>query len=331
MPSDAMQWIDGHLDLACLAVRGRDLRIACADVNGCVTLPALREGGVALAFATIFAEPGAKNGEPWGYSSSADINAAHDAGVRQLEAYDRLEAQGEVAIVRSRGDLNRHDVPLKLLLLMEGADPIRSPDEAAWWHERGVRMVGMTWAAGTRYAGGNAAPGGLTACGRDLVAAFDELGIVHDASHLADEALDDLLALARGRIVATHSNARSLLEPPRERHLRDDQIAALAGRGGIVGLNLYSRFLAAEGRATIAHALAHVQHVASVMGHRRGVALGSDMDGGFGPDELPLGLDHPAKLPALADALAEAGWTADEVAGFAHGNWLRLLRETLPA
>jgi membrane dipeptidase len=67
------------------------------------------------------------------------------------------------------------------------------------------------------------------------------------------------------------------------------------------------------------------------MGHRRGVALGSDMDGGFGPDSLPKHLDHPTKLDVLADALTAAGWPDDDVHGFAHGNWQAFLERTLPS
>jgi len=66
------------------------------------------------------------------------------------------------------------------------------------------------------------------------------------------------------------------------------------------------------------------------MGHRRGVALGSDMDGGFEPGELPEGLEHPTRLGALAEGLAASGWSAEEVAGFRYGNWRRLLEEVLP-
>ena len=161
------------------------------------------------------------------------------------------------------------------------------------------------------------------------MAALDDAGIVHDVSHLSDEAFDGLLAGARGRIVATHSNCRALLTPA-ERHLRDDQIRAIDERGGIVGLNLFTRFLAEGRRATVADCVAHVEHVCSVMGHRRGVGLGSDMDGGFGPESLPEGLDHPARLGALAGALRDAGWTEDEVEGFRAGNWRRFLADALP-
>ena len=61
-----------------------------------------------------------------------------------------------------------------------------------------------------------------------------------------------------------------------------------------------------------------------------GVALGSDMDGGFGAEQLPQELDHPEKLDRLAEALRKSGWSDEEVRGFASENWLRLLRSALP-
>ncbi|MHC5008409.1 MAG: membrane dipeptidase, partial [Planctomycetota bacterium] len=189
-----MRWIDGHLDLAYLALCGRDLSVACPDpAAGCVSLPALREAGVGLVLATIFTEPGVTDpSELYGYGSSDDLDDAERAGRRQLDVYERLEAQGEIGIVRSRGDLGEPSIVPKpqAVLLMEGADPIRSPDDAKRWSDRGVRVVGLSWAAGTRYAGGNGNPGPLTPAGIELVSALDDLGIVHDVSHLSDEGIE---------------------------------------------------------------------------------------------------------------------------------------------
>jgi membrane dipeptidase len=304
-----MVWVDGHLDLAYLAVRGRDLTRPAGPQGGCVSLPDLRAARVDLLLATIFTEGGA---------------AARRAGLRQLAIYDDLAARGEVVVVGDRGSSPDDARRPAIVLLMEGADPIDGPDDVAFWHGRGVRVVGLTWARGTRYAGGDRTGGPLTPAGLDLVAAFDAAGIVHDASHLSDASFDALMNHARGPVVATHSNCRALVGP-HERHLRDDQIAAIGARGGIVGLNLFTRFLAVDRRATIRDCVANVEHVAGIMGHRRGVGLGSDMDGGFGPEHLPEGLDHPTRLAALADALRDAGWSADEVDDFRAGNWQRLL------
>jgi membrane dipeptidase len=325
-----MRWIDGHLDLAYLAVNGRDVRREADDPQtGCVSLQALRASGIEIVLGTIFTEPAMPcEAHPHAYPHREALDAAEQAGQQQLRVYEQLEAEGALSIMRRAADLDG-DLPLpKVAILMEGADPIRTPDDLQVWFERGVRIVGLTWAAGTRYAGGNANGGPLTRLGVELIAALDAQGVIHDASHLSDEAFDGLLDHARGPIIASHSNCRVLLEP-KQRHLRDDQIKAIGERGGVVGLNLYSGFLAKDRRATVADCVAHVEHIAKVMGHRRGVALGSDMDGGFGPHRLPEGLDHPAKLTRLVEGLRAAGWSEIEIADFAYGNWRRFISAVL--
>ncbi len=326
-----MQWIDGHLDLAYLVAEGRDLRVACPDARtACVSLPELRDARFDLVFATIFTEPGGMDDHgAASYGGIDDLDGAECAGQRQLDIYRQLEAEGELSIVHTVADLAASRSPPKIVLLMEGADPIRSPDDVASWFVHGLRLVGLTWAAGTRYAGGNHRLGPLTSLGVELITALDEHGIVHDASHLSDEAFDGLIEHARGPVVATHSNCRSLVNDY-QRHLRDDQITEIARRDGMIGLNLLSKFLVGRGRASIGDCVAHVERVSEIMGHRRGVGLGSDMDGGFGPDALPEGLDHPTRLDALAEALGAAGWTDEDVEGFCHANWRRFLERTLP-
>jgi membrane dipeptidase len=310
-----MPWFDGHLDLAWLARSGRDLRRP-APPGGCASLPDLRRARVEGVLGTIYVEPG-------GGDDAAEAEA-------QLEVYRGLEAAGEIVLARVGGDLaGRGDGRIRVVLLMEGAEPIRSPAGAAAWFAAGLRAVGLAWATGSRYAGGNRRPGPLTAPGTELVRALDRLGAVHDASHLCDEALDGLFAEARGPIVASHSNCRALAGDD-ERHLRDEHIVEIGRRGGIVGLNLYSRFLVPARRATIDDCVAHVERVAGLMNHRRGVALGSDMDGGFGTGDLPEGLDHPCLLDRLADALRRAHWPEPDVEGFMHGNWRRFLEGALP-
>ncbi len=154
---------------------------------GCITLPALREAGVDLAFATIFTEPSSnRTPGPCAYRSSGDLDAAEAAGLRQVEFYHQLEQEGEITIVRTRSDLDRPAPLPRIVLLMEGADPIRSPDHVARWFDHGVRIVGLTWAAGTRYAAGNQQDGPISPLGLELVRALDAQGLVHDASHLAD-------------------------------------------------------------------------------------------------------------------------------------------------
>jgi membrane dipeptidase len=329
-------WADGHLDLAYLAVNGRDMRASVPDdAPHALTLASMRQGGVRVALGTIFTELG---GDPAkdraAYRDSLDQEGAHRAGLLQLEWYEAMERAGEVAIVRTRGDLARAaagDGPPGLVILMECADPIRSPDEVAWWHARGLRVVGMSWGHGSRYAGGNARTGGLTDVGRRFVEALDACGVLHDASHLSRAAFDDLLAATDARVIASHSNAQALL-PESERHITDAQIGAIRDRGGWIGLNLYGRFLAADRRATIHDCVAHTMHVARIAGADR-VGLGSDLDGGFGRESLPLEVQSTGDYAKLLEALDAAGFAAlgGTREGFAHANLLRVLEDALPA
>lgn len=329
-------WADGHLDLAYLAVNGRDMRAAVRDdADHSLTLAAMREGDVRVALGTIFTELG---GDPAkdraAYVDSDDVEGAHRAGLLQLEWYESMERAGEIAIIRTRRDLARAaagDGPPGIVILMECADPIRSPEEVAWWHARGLRVVGLSWGHGSRYAGGNARAGGLTDVGRRFVEALDACGILHDASHLSRAAFDDLLAATDARVIASHSNAQALLAES-ERHITDAQIAAIRERDGWIGLNLYGRFLAADRRATILDGAAHAMHVARIAGADR-VGLGSDLDGGFGREAYPVEVRSMNDYPKLLAALDRAGFASlgGTRAGFAHANLLRVLEHALPA
>ena len=274
---------------------------------------------------TAFGEPD----DPCGYRDHDDREGAHAAGVRQLELYESWERAGLVQIARTIDDLDSalagEGLPA-IVLLMECADPIRTPAEVSWWVERGIRMIGLSWAYGSRYSGGNMRAGGLTSEGREAVAAMDEAGVAHDVSHLDDESLDDLFELALGPMASSHSNARALLPDGKfaKRHLRKDHAYELAKRGGIAGVNLFGGFLAEDRRARIEDVLAHAESLAETFGRER-VGLGSDMDGGFGPDQLPEGLESPDRYHSLIDALASAGWNSTECAAFRSTAWRNFL------
>lgn len=327
--------VDAHLDLAYLAVRGVDLTRPSPDPDAIgVTLPALRAGGVRLIFGTIFTEQverePARALEPWEYAGPDDRSGAAEAGLRQLNLYHLLERTGTIRVVRSKHDLDPIDDggPLRVVILMEGCDPIESPEAVRRWFDAGVRIFALSWAQGSRYAGGNAAPGGMTSEGRRLLRELEALGAIVDLSHLSDEAFDETLECFGGAVIASHSNARALLDPS-PRHLRDDQARRIADRDGVIGLNLYGRFLASARPATIDDAQRHLEHWRRVVGAGH-IGLGSDFDGGFGPSECPAGLRRPEDLPRLLALLRARGWSDDEIRRFACDSWLSLLRRSLP-
>lgn len=341
-----MIWFDGHLDLAYLAECGRDMHVEPEEARGrlmpaAVTLPSLRAGNVRACLGTIFTEavqnPNAPDAETGAFAYAAnDVRAAWVCGMRQLKLYHAWRDAGLIRLMNLRGQ-NRDAAssdehgPLLLGILMECADPIEAPDQLVSWVEDGVVAIGMAWWHHSRYAGGNGTPGhGLTQLGKELVPRIDELGVVHDLSHLSQKSTDQMLEMTDATVMASHSNCRSLLEPDNERHLTDATIREIGRRGGIVGLNLVRNFIRAgldrndpNDRPSVAEAINHVEHVCELMGHRQGVALGSDMDGGITANDLPRGVDRPRDLARLAEELRDRGWSDAEVAGFAWGNWAR--------
>lgn len=326
-------WFDAHLDLAYLAECGRDMtRSPAPDMEphppAAVTLASLVEGGFAACLGTIFTEafdPGQEPRYPTTAYPAGDAEAAHRAGLRQLAHYHDWRDRGLIELM-SRDSLRRPGAPIVLGILIEGADPIRSPEELEWWKRQGVVAVGMAWWKASRYAGGNGTDLGMTDLGRALVPAMDELGIVHDLSHLSQRATDELLALTDAPVIASHSNCRVLVAGENQRHLADETIREIARRGGVIGLNLCSPFLVASGRdderATIADCVRHVEHVCEIAGSRGCVGLGSDMDGGFSALKLPAGIGRPADCERITGALLDAGWSEAEALGFRCGNWL---------
>ncbi|MGE3109280.1 MAG: dipeptidase [Phycisphaerales bacterium] len=387
----ALTWFDAHLDLAYLAVSGREMAPPAGtalDAAGgphppaAVTLRSLAQGGVRFSLGTIFTEPVEPEGagtakpapalEPQMYTAG-DAGRAHAVGRAQLEAYRTWQDRGLVRLglveelrvdaglgeirggmgvsevvqpsIASRIALLRDPECLRVGILMENADPIRTADELEWWKSHGVVAIGLAWARASRYAGGNTTDLGLSDAGRELVREMDRLDVVHDVSHLSDRALRELLDATDTPVIASHSNCRALLGagpppgwPPNlpaslsmQRHLADDTIREIGRRGGVIGLNLFSRFLVGPGRgdarASIDDCVRHIEHVCEIMGHRRGVGLGSDMDGGFSAKLLPEGIDAPRDLARLAQALVARRWADDDIRGFACENWARFFLE----
>lgn len=351
--------VDAHQDLAYNAIRyNRDLRLPLATLRErerkapaegvpTVSIPSLLEGRIGLLFSTLFSMPAQRNlfmpeNQRLVYENA---DQAYEVALAQVDYYRRLADEDEqIRLVRNLRELgevvasheNGGDRLLGLVLLMEGADPVRDPAELEEWYERGVRLIGPAW-DDTRYAGGAwREGGGFTREGFALMEGMADLGFILDITHLSDKAAFEALDRYEGPIVATHSNARALV--PGMRHISDELIQALAERDGVVGVVIMNRFLKAgltrsdpKEAVTIADMVAHIDHVCQLLGDASHVGIGSDLDGGFGRDDIPAEMDSAADLNKLIPALTERGYSDEDVAAIMGGNWLRKLRSTLPA
>jgi membrane dipeptidase len=350
--------VDGHQDLAYgVKTLGRDYRRSAletraqeagqrtlAAAGSCmIGLPELLAGRVAVVFGTIFTMPVRRRMFTWDIVYE-NAQAAHEQGMAQLDVYHRwADEEPQITLVGNQADLeavlatwqegtDAHQVGI--VPLMENADPIREPAELELWVERGVRVVGPSWAS-SRYAGGTGEPGPLTDLGRELLALMAELGVGLDLSHMAEEAALEALDRFEGVLMASHSNPREIL--PSDRHLSDALIQGLAEREGVMGIVLFNGFLQRgwrtgdhKERVTLDDVVQAIDYVCQRVGDAAHVALGSDFDGGFGSESAPAGIDTVADLLKVATALEEHGFEAQHVAAIMGGNWIRLLHRLLP-
>ena len=203
-----------------------------------------------------------------------------------------------------------------------GAD-LRGIDRYA---DLGVRIGMLTWNGENQLAtGAKGDPDvGLTELGRQAVRRMQGQRMVVDVSHLNDGGFADVMRLAQGPVIASHSNCRRLCDV--RRNLTDDQLRAIRDTGGVVGVNVHHAFVHPEPEKQTVQMLAcHAAHMADVMGIEC-VACGFDFCEYFGPgNEGARGLEDCGEIPSFFRELERLGMTAGELELIRRENLLRIL------
>ncbi len=189
---------------------------------------------------------------------------------------------------------------------------------------QGVVYMGLAHLVNTEAAGSSYPLGlnrGLTPLGREVLQAMHRVNMVVDLAHASKRAFWEILEATPGPVMCSHTGVRGVEDV--WRNLDDDQLRAIADRGGVIGIMLATNFL---GGKTLARWVAHVDHAVAVAGIDH-VALGSDLDGLV---PLPKGVETIADLPLLTRALLDAGYDADQVGKIMGGNFLAMLKRFRP-
>src|ERR1700694_6019630 len=291
--------VDAHLDIAWNAISaGRGFLFAPAP-GYLISRSSLSGAGVGLVFATLYTAPARAKRAMRTRFVYENEHEAHIMAVAQVNYYRSCDLQ----LIRTKTELDAYlrgwrKGQVAAVLLMEGADPVETPSQLGAWTDMGVRIIGPAWSA-TRYSGGTGAPGGLTALGDQLLKAMRRKRVILDLSHMADQAVADAFALWRGPIMASHSNARTLV--PGDRQITDATAAEVARRGGVLGISFYAR------------------HLPRAAGGPERVGIGTDLDGGFDARQAPIkDLSH---LKDLAVRLG-AHFSRAQVEGVMGENWI---------
>lgn len=251
-----------------------------------------------------------RSGEPWAYTL--------DRFARILETV----GSGDVVLARKPEDVVEASSAGKLALVaaLEGADGLEgSLDRLRELHRRGLGLIQLvhfranelghiqTWPY---------SPGGLTDFGREVVRESNRLGLVIDLAHANAETIRDTLALSTRPVIFSHTGARALHQGDRD--LADEEIRAIAERGGVVGI-----WPNGEEVPTVEDMVRHISYVRDLVGIDH-VGIGSDLRGmssytdGFGED---------AHFEAIEAALREAGYSEENVAKVMGNNFVRVWTE----
>ncbi len=242
--------------------------------------------------------------------------------VRQIEAFHThvLQTEGMVHITdwAQLEQLAPHEIGA--ILSLEGCGAIGEDlTKFSAILDAGVKLVGLTWNEENAIAYGaeQDASCGLKPFGKEVIQLLNERDIIMDVSHLNEQSFWDALPLAK-HIIASHSNARTLCDHPR--NLTDAQAKALVNHGGHIHVVYYPPFIGEE--ATLAHLVDHVEHLAKLVGVEH-IGLGSDFDG---IDRVVDGLAHAGEAQNLVAAL-RTRFSEEEVLGITSHNFKRYVKK----
>ncbi|GAA4093820.1 dipeptidase [Nocardioides kongjuensis] len=322
---------DTHNDLLCAVVARPVERWASFFREQ--WLPQLRAGGVDLQTLPVFIE------DP--YRPEGALRRT----LRMIEAAHRL-AEGnadEVALCRDGADID--DALARgrtaLVLALESAPGIGDDVELLETLFRlGVRVASLAHFGRTALADGSGEDGTggrLTRAGVAALQEMERIGMLLDVSHLGAAGVEHVLELATRPVIATHSSARAPLD--HHRNLTDAQIRGIAAGGGVVCVNFFAPYLHATD-FSIDRLVDHLEHVVSVAGVEH-VGLGPDfvkevladttppccevtLVEGVPADAYLPGLEGPAGLPLVTEALLRRGWAEPDVTAVLGANVRRL-------
>ncbi|KRE94252.1 membrane dipeptidase [Nocardioides sp. Soil774] len=352
--------IDGHNDLLWEAREQAAYDFARLDVDagGTTThtdLPRMRAGGMGAQFWSVYV--------PCHLAGDDAVSAT----LEQVDAARLLTSTyaDQLAWATSADDVERAWAGGRMASLTgaEGGHSINcSLGTLRALHELGVRYLTLTHNANTRWADSatdRPVAGGLTPFGREVVREMNRLDMMVDLSHVSPDTMRDALEASEAPVIFSHSSARAVTDSPR--NAPDDVLESMARGGGVCMVTFVPKFVnaacaeahremvlaaATDGvpeadgprfaafertwveahpppTATLADVVAHCEHVREVAGIDH-VGLGGDYDG---VAVLPEGLEDVTAYPALLSALADRGWSADDLARLTCRNTLRVMRD----
>ncbi|MCL6649328.1 MAG: dipeptidase [Chloroflexi bacterium] len=286
-----------------------------------------------------------------GFAEAARAIEAVFSGVEQLQAQYPVRVATSVEEILAAKQAGG----TALVIGFQDATPLEGRLEHLRLFSRlGLRILQLTYQRRNLLGDGCGEPAdaGLSLFGQAVIAEANRLGVLIDLSHVGYRSTMEAIEASRAPVTFSHVNLYRRNPIPRNK--RDDQIVALARKGGVVGINAISRLLSPHGRthgATLAEYLDQIDEVVRLVGIEH-VGIGLDIYEGLTPagferrkqtflatfPELQVGGDFPletywvtglssaAQLPSLTASLLDRGYGEAEVRAVLGENFLRLFR-----
>ncbi|HLS40502.1 MAG TPA: dipeptidase [Ornithinicoccus sp.] len=351
--------VDGHNDLPWEARKRASYDWDQLDIAGPTPthtdLPRLRRGCVGGQFWSVFVPSSLPRDEAV-IQTLEQVDAVHAMVARYADQLALAGTADEVEAVFASGRIAS-------LMGAEGGHSIGgSLGVLRVLHRLGVRYLTLTHNDNTPWADSatdEPVHGGLTDFGREVVREMNRIGMLVDLSHVSEETMDDALDTTSAPVIFSHSSARALCSSPR--NVPDRVLERLRGNGGVCMAVFAEQFVSQEAwdwrqeaaeaaaregipatdlerfvpfslryaethpqpRATLEQVVAHIEHLREVAGVDH-VGIGGDYDG---VRQLPVGLEDVSCYPRLFAALADRGWSDEDLVKLAGGNVLRVLRD----
>ena len=323
------------------------------NTQGHLDLPRALEGGYLGGFFAIFTEPqaGSPESDPmYGHNKTLigyfmtmhkPIRPAQ-AILYTDEMLDYLRdmeagSGGALKIIREYADIENcmKDNVMMAIAHIEGAEALENNlGNLAHYYDKGLRSIGLVWSRPNDFGSGvpfkypstsDTGPG-LTPAGMELVAECNRKNMIVDLAHLNYKGFFDAAKISKAPLVVSHANVNRICQV--SRNLMDDQIAAVAASGGVIGINFEPSFLRPDGGHGADMPLEVIADHFEYITKRHGtdnVGFGTDFDGA----DMPQDIKDASDLQKVVEVLRKRGFDDEALEKMANKNWLRVLKATL--
>ncbi len=268
--------------------------------------------------------------------------------LNQVSLWHELAGNTDCRIAKTTRDipLAKKEKRKCLIFGIQNAKPLE--DDLALvrvFHLLGIRIIQPAYDSQNLLgSGGDEVDAGITKLGKKMIEEMNRIGILIDASHCGFKTTMDAIHFSAKPIAFTHTNPKALCDHYRNK--TNEQLKALAERGGVVGLTAFCPISRTQRNKepTLIDFLDFIDYVSNLIGSEH-VGFGLDLapvvrwdeeghriwtqkNPGLAPESIDkisiAGLDRPSGIINIARGLVSRGYRDEEIRGILGENILRL-------